>query len=236
MEFPTTRRSAIVAARSTDPDERRRALERIGRGYWAPAHAYARFRWRLSDDDASDLVQGFFAHAFEKQSLERWDPARARFRTWLRVGLDGWIANQLKHDRRLKRGGASEHEPLDDALAAGRLDGAAVHDDLDERFHREWVRHVFALAVDDLRAAARERGWVHHVTLFERYDLADPDARPTYAALAQELGIAVTDVTNHLAAARRELRRAVLERLRELTVDDEEYRLEARRLLGRSDP
>jgi hypothetical protein len=39
-------------------------------------------------------------------------------------------------------------------------------------------------------------------------------------------------VTNYLALARREFRRTVLEKLRELTATDEEFRREARSLLG----
>jgi hypothetical protein len=42
----------------------------------------------------------------------------------------------------------------------------------------------------------------------------------------------VTSVTNHLALARREFRRIVLEKLRELTSTDAEFRREARALLG----
>ena len=39
-------------------------------------------------------------------------------------------------------------------------------------------------------------------------------------------------MTNDLAAVRRELRRLVLERLRELTATEEEFRAEARLILG----
>ena len=42
----------------------------------------------------------------------------------------------------------------------------------------------------------------------------------------------MTQVTNHLAWARRELRKLVLERLRSLTATDAEFREEAEELLG----
>ena len=41
-----------------------------------------------------------------------------------------------------------------------------------------------------------------------------------------------SDVTNYLAFARREFRRIVLEQLREMTGSEEEFRREARTLLG----
>jgi hypothetical protein len=69
--------------------------------------------------------------------------------------------------------------------------------------------------------------------VFERYDLhPEGTARPSYADVAAELGIAVTDVTNRLSFARREFRRLVLDKLREITATDEEFRSEAFAVLG----
>jgi hypothetical protein len=105
--------------------------------------------------------------------------------------------------------------------------------DVDELFYREWVRSLFQLAIDDLRRETEASGRGAMFAVFEKYDLVDlPAGRPTYAALAGELGLTVATVTNHLAAMRRELRKHVLARLRELTTSDEEYEAEARRLIG----
>jgi predicted transcriptional regulator len=68
--------------------------------------------------------------------------------------------------------------------------------------------------------------------VFKRYELSDGAARPSYDEIAAGLGLTTTTVTNHLAAMRREFRRIVLERLREITGSDQEWELEARRLLG----
>jgi hypothetical protein len=69
--------------------------------------------------------------------------------------------------------------------------------------------------------------------VFEQLDLnSDTGARPSYADVASHLGISVTDVTNRLAHARREFRRIVLDKLRELTATDEEFRSEAFAVLG----
>ena len=53
-----------------------------------------------------------------------------------------------------------------------------------------------------------------------------------YEALARETGLRVTDVTNELAWARRAFRDIVLTRLREVCASDDEFRAEARDLLG----
>jgi hypothetical protein len=69
--------------------------------------------------------------------------------------------------------------------------------------------------------------------LFELYDLEQsPGDDVSYAGLAKRFNLPVTGVTNYLAAARREFRRIVLERLREITVTEEEFHEEAKLLLG----
>src|SRR5262249_46464160 len=178
--------------------------------------------------------------ALSKGTLERYDPAKARFRTYLRTLLDGFAANERKAARRLKRGGGQVPLSLDFEGAEEELRryGPAEELDAEEYFHREWVRSLFALAVEDLRAWSEATGKQVHFKLFRLYDLEGSDApeRPSYTQLAAEHGLPATQVTNYLAAARRELRRLVLQRLRELTGSEEEYRAEARSVLGIDPP
>ena len=111
--FPITHRSAILAARSDDPTERARAFDLIVTAYWRPVYKYIRIKWRKSNEDAKDLTQGFFARAIEKGFFDGYDHDKARFRTFLRVCLDGFIANEEKAAGRIKRGGEVTLLPLD---------------------------------------------------------------------------------------------------------------------------
>jgi RNA polymerase sigma factor (sigma-70 family) len=237
VAFPPTRLSVVARTRSADEDTRRLAFAILIDAYWKPAYKYLRIKWRLAPDEAADLTQEFFASALERDVLGRYDPSRARFRTYVRLCLDGFAANARKAEGRLKRGGAVTLVPLDFTTAEGEL---ATHEpgvdaDVEELFYREWVRALFQGAVANLRRDSEEAGRQTMFTVFERYDLADsPAGRPTYAALAADLGLTTTAVTNYLAAMRRELRRHVLARLRELTTSDEEFDAEARRLMGGS--
>ena len=236
MSFPVTRYSVVLGATSRDPDARRRAFASLVEAYWKPVYKYVRLKWQAPADEAEDLTQGFFARAFEKNFFASYDPAKARFRTFLRTCLDGFIANERKAAGRLKRGGGVQLVPLDFETAEGELrqHEVAAPADMEEYFEREWARSVFGLAVDRLRTQCAAAGREKYFRVFERYDLdatASGD-RVTYADLAAELGIGATDVTNHLAAARRQFRALVLEQLRELTASDEEFKEEARRLLG----
>jgi DNA-directed RNA polymerase specialized sigma24 family protein len=237
--FPTTRLSAVRAAGSREPGERDRGFGAVVDAYWKPVYKYVRFRWNEDDEGAKDATQGFFARAFEKSWLARYDPGRGTFRTFLRTCLDGYMANERKAARRLKRHPGEPLLRLDFATAEGELQShpLPVGKSVEDFFREEFARGVFAWAVEMLRADCAGRGRDLDFRVFERYDLEpDPDAPPTYASLARDLGTAESRVTNALHVARREFRRLVLTRLRELTGSDREYRNEARRLLGKDPP
>jgi RNA polymerase sigma factor (sigma-70 family) len=229
--FPATRRSVLLAARDADPENRRRALGTLAEIYWKPIYKYLRVHHRAEGEEAGDLTQGFFALALEKGTFERFEPARARFRTYLRLALDGFVANERKAARRLKRGGGAQTLSLDFGGAEAELAQAASSGlTPEEYFRREWIRALFARAVERLRADCEAEGRPLRFVLFERCEL-EPE-RPTYAQLALKLGVPVVQVTNDLAAARRHFRRLVLEELREVTGSDAEFLAEARDVLG----
>jgi DNA-directed RNA polymerase specialized sigma24 family protein len=231
-KFPVTNHSAIANARSEDRIARQRALDTILNSYWKPVYKYIRLKWQASNEDAKDLTQGFFADAFEKDHFARYDAAKASFQTFLRTCLDGFVANEHKAGRRLKRGGGMDHYSLDFAAAEEELASHASTLSPEDYFHREWVRWMFTLSVEAFRQRCLDSGRTVHFELFERYDLNDGDRDVSYASLGQEFGLEPATVNNYLAAARRDFRRVVLEKLREITATDEEFRTEARSLLG----
>jgi RNA polymerase sigma factor (sigma-70 family) len=233
-KFPLTRWSAIVALRSGEQSERTRALEIIVATYWKPVYKYIRLKWGKANEDAKDLTQGFFAKALEKDFFQGYDPAKARFRTFLRTCLDGFVANENKAAARIKRGGQAILMPLDFETAEGELKHTEIPapETLDDYFEREWVRSLFSLALETLQAECNAKGKSAHFQIFQRYDLDEADNKISYEQLAAEFKTSVSNVTNYLAYARREFRRIVLEKLREMTATDEEFRSEARAVLG----
>ena len=75
--FPQTQRSVIADLRSADATFRSSAYEKIVAVYWKPAYKHVRLRWRTSNKDAKDLVQGFFTNALDKAFFHDFDPALA---------------------------------------------------------------------------------------------------------------------------------------------------------------
>jgi RNA polymerase sigma factor (sigma-70 family) len=232
--FPSTRRSILADASSPEPALRREALSAVIESYWKPLYKYIRLQWRKSNDEAKDLTQGFFASLIDRGLLERYDPARAAFRTYLRTCVDGYVLHEAEAASRLKRGGGHRIVSLDFDSAERELAlQAPSQTPMEEFFHREWQRHLFSLAIDDLRRHCESTGKGTHFQLFQQYDLADGPERPTYDDLARAHELPATTVTNYLAWARRELRRLLLDRLSAITSGDNELRREARSLLGR---
>lgn len=231
--FPLTNQSAIVRARSADESVRQRAFETILASYWKPVYKYVRLKWQANNEDAKDLTQGFFVNAFEKHHFANYDATKASFQTFLRTCLDGFVANERKAGKRLKRGGGHEHFQLDFVSAEDEFAQYAVAADLspEDYFHREWVRWMFTLSVETLRRRCEEIDHVVHFQLFEEYDLSD-NGNVSYSSLADQFGLDQRTVTNYLAAVRRDFRRIVLDKLREITATEEEFRNEARSLLG----
>lgn len=233
-QFPLTRWSAIVAVRSENAEERQRSFAVLIAAYWKPVYKYLRLKWRKSNEDAKDLTQGFFTQALEKGYFQSYDPAKARFRTFLRTCLDGYVANVNKAEQRLKRGGHAQMLSLDFESAEGELQHVAIADteNVEDYFDKEWLRSLFTLALENLYAECAAKNRRTHFQLFERYDLDEPASRVTYEQLAADFGISVSNVTNYLAFVRREFRRILLEKLRELTATEEEFQQEARAVLG----
>lgn len=233
--FPDTRRSAILDFNSGDPAVRECAAEALISAYWKPAYKYIRVRWNRSNEDAKDLTQAFFARALEKEFFRGYDPEKARFRTYLRACLDAFLAQENQAAGRIKRGGDARIVSLDFETAEGELrqhDVASNDLPPEEYFHREWVRNLFALAVDELKRECEQRGKQIPYRIFESYDLREYGDKPTYGSLAAAFGISAATVTNHLSAMRRALRQIVLERIREATATEREYKSEVRAVMG----
>jgi DNA-directed RNA polymerase specialized sigma24 family protein len=196
--FPETRRSAVIDFSSGDPALRECAAEALISAYWKPVYKYIRVRWSRSNEGAKDLTQAFFARAFEKEFFRDYDPEKARFRTYLRACLDAFLAREDQAAGRITRGGGARVVPLDFETAEGKLrqhDVASGELPPEEYFHREWVRNLFAMAVDELKRECDLRGRQIQYRVFESYDLRQDGDKPAYGSLAVEFGISAATVT-----------------------------------------
>ncbi len=225
--FPPTRLSLVEALGASDPVQRTPAYDALIGIYWRPVCRYLEVARRFAREDAEDLTQDFFARAFDRGTLDSYDPSKARFRTFLRVCLDRFAANAIERDGRLKRGGGMLSSPIEAADLGPTVDP-------EQLFRREWIRALFDAALAAVSDECRRRGKEIQLAVFLAYDIepAADDERPAYRDIAVRFDIPVTQVTNYLAAVRRSFRKEALERLRAITASPEDFAAEARELFG----
>jgi len=232
--FPLTRHSVIERLRDGHDVERREAFGELVTGYWKPVYKHLRLTWQADHQDAQDLTQAFFSEAFQKAWLSKYEPSRARFRTFVRVCADRFVMNWKQAATRLKRGGGTETVPLDFDAAERELalrGGATSPPEAEELFRQEFIRALFERAVAAVRAEYLAAGRELHLAVFDRYDLAPADG-VSYTRLASDLGLTTSQVTNYLAQVRRSFRQQALAALEGLTGSRDEFRREARELFG----
>ena len=231
--FPATRHSILQRIRAGGDEVRRHAFGDLVHGYWKPLYTHLRLTWRLEPEDAQDTTQAFFADAYEKKRLERFDPAKARFRTFVRLCADRFVQHRREAASRAKRGSGVRIASLDfesaEREAADRLASPAL--DPEALFHQEFVRALFERAVRSVREEFEAGGNRLPFAVFERYDLA-PRGGESYATLATEFDVTTAQVTNALALARRRFREHAVAGLRCLSATDDEFRRDAREIFG----
>lgn len=207
----TTSWSLILRARGGDAPEARSAMERFARAYWLPVYAYVR-RKTGEAAKAEDLTQEFFATFLEKRWIDSADREKGRFRTFLLVVLDRFLAGQHDRERALKRGGDRPLLSID-REAAERMVAAPAADPA-KAFTRDWALAVLRECLEALRAemAAKDRP-VYYELFVRCHGFDGRPAHETYGGLAAEFGLGEADVTNYLHRARTAFRKILEERV-----------------------
>jgi RNA polymerase sigma factor (sigma-70 family) len=186
--FVTTHWSVVLAARDKSSPNSAAALEALCRAYWYPLYAFVRRQGR-QPSDAEDLTQEFFARLLAKDYLAAAAPEKGRFRTFLRVALKRFLANEWDRARRLKRGGG--HTPLsldmrvaEDRYRAERGDGLPP----DRLYERRWAMTLLERALGRLRAEYATAGKTAEFERLKGVLMADRGAID-YGELAAKLQV-----------------------------------------------
>lgn len=154
--FAPTRWTLILRSRGETP-EARAALGELCEMYYQPVFRFLRREGR-DEDEAREAAQEFFARVLGNSGFSEADPDRGRFRSYLLGALKHFLADQRKHECRLKRGGGVVVESLD-APAAGENSDTTDPIELqdlaapapDAAFDREWALEIMARALDRLK-------------------------------------------------------------------------------------
>lgn len=208
--FVTTHWSVVLAAGRNETTQSRGALEQLCRVYWYPLYAHVRRRGR-SPEDAQDLTQEFFARLLERQWLARADRACGRFRTFLLVALERFLANEWDRARAQKRGGGVPTLPLQWDTAETRYGREPADPRTPEQaFERRWAIALLDEVLRRLEAEQQAEGKADQFAALKPC-LAGESASLSYAQIADATGLsegAVKVAVHRLRHRYRELLRA----------------------------
>lgn len=210
--FLTTHWTVVRDAGDPDSPGYRAALATLCETYWYPLYAYLR-RYGCDPHEAEDLTQGFLARMLDKGDFGLADPERGKFRSFLMASLRHFVANERKHAKRLKRGGAVAPVSIDAQDAERHYAQEAVDGLTPEKiFERSWALNVLEQALDRLQDEWERSGKAEQFDALKPYLTPGKEAT-TYREIAQSLDMtegAVKVAVHRLRRAYRAQLRAVI--------------------------
>jgi RNA polymerase sigma-70 factor (ECF subfamily) len=184
--FPTTHWTLVLNAGNPGIAESRVALVSLCESYWYPLYAFVRRRGYLREE-ARDLTQDFFVRILEGRYLDRADPEKGRFRSFLLTSFHFFLSDEFDRTRALKRGGGTAL-PFEIASGEERFEREPRDEETPERiYQRRWALSVLEHAMNQLRREFEELGRLEHFDRLKGF-LTEGSEEP-YAALAREMGI-----------------------------------------------
>jgi RNA polymerase sigma factor (sigma-70 family) len=226
-QFPTTRWTLVVAAGDPQRKEARSALVSLCENYWYPLYAYLR-RCGHPADQAQDLTQEFFVRVLEGRYLDRTDPAKGRFRSFILTSLKFFVADEGDRQRAHKRGGGVV-VPLQFSSGEERYRREPAHNETPERiFERRWALSVLDRVLEKLRDEFVQHGRPEHFERSKIFLLGQSDA--PYAALAREMNTSEGALKVAIHRFRKRYRDLFRQEIADTVADPEEVESELRYL------
>jgi RNA polymerase sigma factor (sigma-70 family) len=222
--FPSTHWSVVLAAgrSQAEPAIAQAALEELCQIYWAPLYSFVRSRG-YSVHDAQDLTQSFFAYLLEHKIYARVDRQKGKFRSFLLASLKNFLAHAADRERTLQRGGGQGFLPLNEEQAKEAESVFQTHrtaSSEDRLFDRSWADALIVAGLERLSADYKGESKEKLFNELRIFVAGGADPPPTYAELADRLGIAQSTLRSHVTRLRARYREALRAEVRR-TVDTE---------------
>jgi DNA-directed RNA polymerase specialized sigma24 family protein len=208
--FQTTHWTLVLRARETQSDtSAQKALSNFCEAYWPPLYAFLRHRGHASPE-AQDLVQGFFAHLLEQNTLSRADQEKGRLRTFLLGSLQNFLCNEYDRARALKRGGGLQIVSIDERLPeveASMMETAYVSDS--RSYDLVWALHIVKRAWDNLQTAFEAEGKTEWLEVLRPFVAGGGKTPLNQEEAAAKLGVPIATLRTWLSRLRQRYREAL---------------------------
>jgi RNA polymerase sigma factor (sigma-70 family) len=227
--FAPTRWTLILRA-SGETTEARAALSELCEAYYQPVLRFL-CREGRGVDAARELTQEFFVCVLASGGFDHADPERGRFRSYLLGALKHFLADQRKHEQRLKRGGGVAVESLDATGPDDDSPGLQVADTAslppEAFFDREWALAIIGRAMALLEKEFAASGKTDQFDTLKPWLMGEAPSM-SQADAARHLGLSEGAVKVAVHRLRKHFRDAVRaeisQTLRDPSLVDEELR------------
>jgi hypothetical protein len=222
--FLTTHWSLVEGVASADEDRRRALAGVLLERYWKPVYCYLR-RKGYGNEEAKDLTQGFFHEVvLERHLVENVNPARGRFRSFLLMALNRYLANVRKHEARQRRTPAGKLIPLE-MVEPPELSHLVAEADPEDCFHYAWVSALLERVLEEVEADCRRDGKTVHWHLFRDRVLApilDRSDPVPLAVICTRYGVeGEAQASNMIITVKRRFQKLLREDLRRSVMSEE---------------
>lgn len=229
--FHTTRWTMVIRAQGGAP-EARVALGDLCEAYWMPVYRFLKREGR-NDDDSRELTQEFFSRLLAGSTLEKADPGKGRFRSYLLGALKHFLADRRRAESRQKRGGDLVIESIDSS-GSETSPGLSIADPgaeaSDAYFDRHWALSVMERGVNAVRDSLAQAGKVEHFEVLKPWLVGDVESL-SQADAATTLGISTGAVKVAIHRMRQKFGEAIRQEIAETVETEDEVAGELRYLI-----
>lgn len=229
--FFTTRWTLVSRARGETP-EARAALGDLCEAYWTPVFRFLKREGR-NDDESRELTQEFFSRLLAGSTLEKADPGKGRFRSYLLGALKHFLADCRRANARQKRGGDAFIESIESG-GGETSPGLSIADPgavtTDAWFDRHWALAVMERGLDAVRESFTQAGKEKQFELLKPWLIGDVEGL-SQSDLGAELGMSPGAVKVAVHRLRQKFGEAIRREIAETVETEEEISGELRYLI-----
>lgn len=228
IKFQTSRWDLLNAAQDPDSESHREVVNALILLYWKPVLCY--IRCKGYQRDAIELTQSFFVHCFLRNIWGRADRKHGRFRNFMLVSLNNFLASEYKH----KKINQNRFISIEKLQNESREKDFATAPDAEREFHRVWCGELIQRVWMRLREEFLNDGKKLHLELFRMqvYDVAINGKNiPALAELAEKFKITPKEASNKIITVKRAFRRLLREEISLWARDEQEIKEELDELI-----
>jgi RNA polymerase sigma factor (sigma-70 family) len=208
--FQTTHWTMVLLAGETQADSSaQKALSDFCEAYWPPLYAFVRHRGHPSPE-AQDLVQGFFAHMLQQNTLSRADQEKGKLRTFLLGSFQNYLFNAYDRTRALKRGGGKQILSIDEHLPEAEASMMqTMHLSDSAAYDLVWASNIVKRAWQYLETAFEAEGKKEWLEVLRPFVAGGGKTPLSQEEAAEKLGVPIATLRTWLSRLRQRYREAL---------------------------